>query len=63
MRRIVPAVLMMATVVALPVFAQPNAHSVVMPVTLKWVEPPVLPGASLAVIQGDPAKEDSSSID
>jgi quercetin dioxygenase-like cupin family protein len=57
MRRIVPAVLMMAAVVALPVFAQQDGHSVVMPDTLQWVEPPVLPGALLAVVMGDPAKE------
>ncbi len=30
---------------------------VVTPDALKWVEPPVLPGARLAVVQGDPAKE------
>lgn len=57
MHRIVPAVLMSAALVALPVFAQQDVHSVVMPDTLKWVEPPVLPGASLAVVMGDPAKE------
>ena len=28
-----------------------------MPETLKWVDPPVLPGAKLAVLQGDPSKE------
>jgi quercetin dioxygenase-like cupin family protein len=57
MRRIVPAVLMLTIFVALPVQAQPHAHTVAMPETLKWVEPATLPGARLAVVQGDPSKE------
>ncbi len=57
MRRIVPALVVIAAAVALPVFAQQDAHTVSMPDTLKWVEPPVLPGAQLAVVQGDPSKE------
>jgi quercetin dioxygenase-like cupin family protein len=58
MRRIVPAVLLLAAaVVALPVLAQHASHTVMLPDTLKWVEPATLPGARLAVIQGDPAKE------
>ena len=49
---------MLITLVAVPVRAQhQHAHSVVMPETLKWVDPPVLPGAKLAVLQGDPSKE------
>jgi quercetin dioxygenase-like cupin family protein len=56
MRRIVPVLAVIAAV-AFPVFAQEDAHTVSMPDTLKWVEPPVLPGAQLAVVQGDPAKE------
>lgn len=42
---------------ALQLHAQQAAHTVSMPETLKWVEPPVLPGARLAVVQGDPSKE------
>ena len=58
MLRLIPAVLMLITLVAVPVRAQhQHAHSVVMPETLKWVDPPVLPGAKLAVLQGDPSKE------
>ena len=57
MRRtsIVTLVLLLAV---LPVQAQQHdGHTVHMPDALKWVEPAVLPGAKLAVIQGDPAKE------
>jgi hypothetical protein len=36
---------MIVATLALPVFAQQDAHTVAMPDTLKWVEPPVLPGA------------------
>jgi quercetin dioxygenase-like cupin family protein len=57
MQRIAPAVLMLAVLGALPVLAQPHAHTISMPETLKWVEPAVLPGARLAVLQGDPSKE------
>jgi quercetin dioxygenase-like cupin family protein len=57
MRRIVPAVLLLAAAVALPVLAQHASHTVMLPDTLKWVEPATLPGARLAVIQGDPAKD------
>jgi quercetin dioxygenase-like cupin family protein len=57
MRRIVPVVLVLALLVSLPVLAGQDAHMVSMPDTLKWVEPPVLPGARLAVVQGDPSKE------
>jgi anti-sigma factor ChrR (cupin superfamily) len=57
MRRIVPAVLLLAALAALPVLAQSPGHSVTMPDALKWVEPGTLPGARLAVVQGDPAKE------
>ena len=59
MRRlhIVPAILMLAVLAALRVQAQEHAHTVVMPETLKWVEPATLPGARLAVVQGDPSKE------
>ena len=40
-----------------PVGAQHGQHHVAVPDTLKWTEPPVLPGAKLAVVHGDPAKE------
>ena len=54
MRRIGPVVAMIAVLTALPVFAQHETHTVTLPETLKWVEPPVLPGARLAVVLGDP---------
>jgi quercetin dioxygenase-like cupin family protein len=59
MRRIVPALVVTALVVALPMFAltQEHGHTIVTPDNLKWVEPAVLPGARLAVVQGDPSKE------
>jgi quercetin dioxygenase-like cupin family protein len=59
MRRFVVPVLavLVALLVSLPVLAQQHAHTISMPETLKWVEPPVLPGARLAVVQGDPSKE------
>jgi hypothetical protein len=59
MRRlhIVPVILMLAVIVALRVQAQEHAHTVAMPETLTWVEPATLPGARLAVVQGDPGKE------
>ena len=57
MYRLIPAVLMLITLCSLPALAQQHAHTVAMPETLKWVEPPVLPGARLAVVQGDPSKE------
>src|SRR5262245_38605619 len=56
MRRIAPAILL-SVAVALPVLADHPSHIVMRPDTLKWVEPAVLPGARLAVVQGDPAKE------
>jgi anti-sigma factor ChrR (cupin superfamily) len=48
---------MILLLAALPAMAQQSGHAVVTPDTLKWVDPPVLPGAKLAVVQGDPAKE------
>ena len=41
----------------LPVLGQHAGHTVSLPDTLKWAEPPVLPGARLAVVHGDPSKE------
>ena len=43
--------------VASPGLAQAPMHTVTMPDTLKWVEPPTFPGARLAIVQGDPAKD------
>lgn len=58
MFRLVPAILMLITLVVAPARAQQeHAHAVAMPETLKWVEPAVLPGAKLAVVHGDPSKE------
>ena len=59
MRRLIPAVLLIAIVGVFPVLAQPHGHGhvVAVPDALKWVEPATLPGARLAVLQGDPAKE------
>jgi hypothetical protein len=57
MRRITLAVLMLAALTAAPVPAQQPGHVVAMPDALKWVEPATLPGARLAVVQGDPGKE------
>jgi quercetin dioxygenase-like cupin family protein len=45
-------------IAALPVLAQhPDGHTLLLPDGLKWVEPAVLPGSKLAVLQGDPGKE------
>jgi uncharacterized RmlC-like cupin family protein len=57
MRHRVPAVLMIVLLGALPALAQHQGHVVVTPDALKWAEPAVLPGAKLAVVQGDPSKE------
>lgn len=56
-RYIVPVILMLAVIVALRAQAQEHSHTVAMPDSLKWVEPATLPGARLAVVQGDPGKE------
>ena len=57
MRRIAAIAVAIAALSVLPVLAQQPAHVVSTPDTLKWVEPPVLPGSRLAVVQGDPSKE------
>ena len=57
MRYRIAAVLMVVLVSVIPVLAQQSGHPAVNPDTLKWAEPPVLPGAKLAVVQGDPSKE------
>ena len=56
MHRIVAAVLVLLAFVAVPVLAEEQAQTVAGPDTLKWIEPPTLPGAQLAVVQGDPSK-------
>ena len=56
MRRIVAAVLVLLAFVAVPVLAEEQAQTVPAPDMLKWIEPPTLPGAQLAVVQGDPSK-------
>jgi quercetin dioxygenase-like cupin family protein len=57
MRRLLLAAVVVTLLGALPILAQQPGHVVAMPDTLKWVEPPTLPGARLAVVQGDPSKE------
>ena len=58
MRRIFSIVLCALLVAVLPALAQhQQQHVVSTPDTLKWVDPPTLPGAKLAIVQGDPAKE------
>jgi quercetin dioxygenase-like cupin family protein len=53
--RVIIAVLIVV-LVAVPVVAQ-QGHLSVAPDTLKWGEPPTLPGARLAIVQGNPAQE------
>jgi quercetin dioxygenase-like cupin family protein len=57
MRNTIFAILVLAAFIVAPVLAQQPGHVVAMPDTLKWVEPATLPGARLAVVQGDPSKE------
>lgn len=57
MRRVAVAVALLAVLVAAPVVAQQGEHVITTPDKLKWVEPPTFPGARLAIVQGDPAKE------
>ena len=56
MRRIVPVMFVLIAFVAVPVLADEQTQTVAGPDTLKWVQPPTLPGAQLAVVQGDPSK-------
>jgi anti-sigma factor ChrR (cupin superfamily) len=56
MQRIVVTVLLLLVTAVIPAAAQPH-HQVAMPDTLKWVDPPTLPGAKLAIVSGDPSKE------
>jgi anti-sigma factor ChrR (cupin superfamily) len=53
----VSTILLIMLFLVLPALAQQPAHMTVSADTLKWAEPPVLPGAKLAVVQGDPGKE------
>ena len=57
MSKRVPVMLLIVLFGVLPALADQSAHVVVSPDTLKWAEPPILPGAKLAVVQGDPSKE------
>lgn len=56
MRRFLSIVPLVLLVGVMPGLAQ-QSHVLMMPDALKWVEPPVFPGAKLAVVQGDPSKE------
>lgn len=53
----VSAILLVVLFGVMPALADQSAHMIVTPDTLKWTEPPILPGARLAVVQGDPSKE------
>ena len=57
MSKRVSVILLIVFFGVLPALADQSAHVVVSPDTLKWAEPPILPGAKLAVVQGDPGKE------
>jgi uncharacterized RmlC-like cupin family protein len=57
MRRMLLTALTVLLVGAMPTLAQHDQHVVVMPDTLKWGDPPTLPGAKLAIVHGDPGKE------
>lgn len=54
MRRVVMALLV--AVSSLAAVSCATAPSPVLPANVKWVEPPTLPGAKLAVLDGDPTK-------
>jgi len=56
MRRLVLAVLAVIVIGVVPVLAQQPAGVVAGPDALRWVEPTTLPGAQIAVVQGDPSK-------
>jgi quercetin dioxygenase-like cupin family protein len=56
MSRLLVTILIVAFAVV-PAGAQSAMHQVVMPDTLKWVDPPTFPGAKLAIVNGDPGKE------
>jgi quercetin dioxygenase-like cupin family protein len=56
MSRLLVTILIIAFAVV-PAGAQSAMHQVVMPDTLKWVDPPTFPGAKLAIVNGDPGKE------
>src|SRR5262249_46582833 len=57
MRRLLTLVLALVVLSGMPLLAQQPQHLVATPDGLKWIDPPTLPGAKLAVVQGDPAKE------
>jgi len=56
MQRLGFAILTLVVFGAGPVLAQ-QPHVVATPDSLKWVEPATFPGARMAIVQGDPAKE------
>lgn len=58
MRRMLMLGFVLVVAASIPAAAQqPPQHLFVNPDTLKWGQPPTLPGAHLAIVQGDPAKE------
>lgn len=58
MLRPVLLIALVLVLIAAPSLAQAPMHTFMMPDALKWVQPATLPpGAQLAIIQGDPAKE------
>ena len=56
-RHTVIAIVMFAVLAAFGAYAQEHGHTVSLPDSLKWVEPAPLPGASMAIVQGDPGKD------
>ena len=58
MPRLLFLIALALVLVAPPSLAQAPMHTVTMPDTLKWVEPPTLPsGARLAIVQGNPGMD------
>ena len=57
MHQLVLTVLTVLVLVVSPALAQHPQHVVMAPDALKWVDPPTLPGAKLAIVQGDPGKD------
>jgi hypothetical protein len=57
MRRLLTIALALVILSAMPLLAQHAQHVVATPDGLKWIDPPTLPGAKMAIVLGDPAKE------
>lgn len=55
MRTLLTVLALLIGVTAAP--AQPGPHLIVTSDALKWVDAPTFPGATLAIVQGDPGKE------